>query len=125
MKVIYAILRAFEGLKITTKLALGLGSMAFIILLIGVQSIYSTRVQAAEIQRMYAYELQGVSHIKDASIHLMEIGRSLRQMVLAPNRESQTVLANRLVLQGLNCNKPWTKANVCLSARSGAECSQI
>ena len=89
MKVIYAILRAFEGLKITTKLALGLGSMAFIILLIGVQSIYSTRVQAAEIQRMYAYELQGVSHIKDASIHLMEIGRSLRQMVLAPNRESQ------------------------------------
>jgi signal transduction histidine kinase/DNA-binding response OmpR family regulator/HAMP domain-containing protein len=81
----------FEGLRLTTKLALGFGAMLAIVGAIGAQSIYSSRVLGQEVQRMYAQELQGISHVKEASIHLMQMGRSLRQMILAPdalNREA-------------------------------------
>lgn len=89
MKALDVILRIFERLTITTKLTLGLGFMAVLILVVGIQSIYSTRALGDEVQRMYELELQGVSHIKGASTHLMEIGRSLRQMVLAMDRPSR------------------------------------
>ena len=80
-----AVLHFFEKLKITTKLVVGLGSMLAMVVLIGVQSIYSARLQAEEVKRMYEFELQGISQIKEANIHLMEMGRSLRQMILAPD----------------------------------------
>ncbi|MFZ4479656.1 MAG: response regulator [Rhodoferax sp.] len=75
----------FERLRLNTKLLLGLGAMMAIVLAIGIQSVYSARQQSEEIRRMYDMELQGISHIKEASIHLMQIGRSLRQMILAPD----------------------------------------
>ena len=81
----------FEKLKLNTKLVLGLGSMLVIIVGIGLQAIYSARQQSNEIRRMYELELQGVSHIKEASIHLMQMGRSLRQMVLSPDPKSRAV----------------------------------
>ena len=78
-----------EKLKLKTKLALGLGSMLVIISAIGMQAIYSARQQSDEIRRMYELELQGVSHIKEASIHLMQMGRALRQMILSPDLKSR------------------------------------
>ena len=78
-----------EKLKLNTKLALGLGSMLVIISAIGLQAIYSARQQSDEIRRMYELELQGVSHIKEASIHLMQMGRALRQMILSPDLKSR------------------------------------
>ncbi len=91
-----AFLRFFEGLKLNTKLVLGLGTLMAIVSAIGLQSVYSNRLQSEEIQRMYAFELQGVSQVKEASIHLMEMGRSLRQMILAPDAAGQA--AARLTL---------------------------
>jgi signal transduction histidine kinase/DNA-binding response OmpR family regulator len=79
------ILHFFEKLNIKKKLVVGLGSMLAIMVLIGAQSIYSARLQAEEVKRLYEVELQGISQIKEANIHLMEIGRSLRQMILAPD----------------------------------------
>ena len=79
----------FEKLKLKTKLALGLGAMLVIISAIGLQAIYSARQQSNEIRRMYELELQGISHIKEASIHLMQMGRSLRQMILSPDLKSR------------------------------------
>ena len=78
-----------DGLKINVKLAIGLGAMCLIILVIGVQSIYLARVQGEELRRMSDLELQGISNIKSANISLMEIGRSLRQMVLASDAGSR------------------------------------
>ncbi len=78
-----------ERLNISTKLAIGLGSMLLVVVLIGVQSLYSARKQSAEIRRMYDIELQGVSMIKEAATHFMETGRSLRQMALAPDSASR------------------------------------
>ena len=59
--------------------------MLAIVLVIGGQAVYSSRQQSAAIQRMYELELKGVSNIKQASIHLMEVGRALRQMILSNN----------------------------------------
>ncbi len=81
--------RHLEGLKIKTKLLLGLGSLLAMLTASGLQSIYANRLHNEQIQRMYDVELQGVSHIKTANTHLMELGRSLRQMILAPDEASR------------------------------------
>ena len=86
----------FERLKLTTKLTLGFGSMLALVVLIGLQSIYSVRLQNAEIQRLYEFELKGISHVKDAEVHLMETGRALRQMLLAPDAASRVTARNAL-----------------------------
>ncbi len=76
-------MKFLESLKLNTKLTLTMGAMLLIVIALGAQSIYSTKIQSEEVTRMYEMELQGVSHIKEASIHLMQMGRSLRQMILA------------------------------------------
>ena len=83
------LLNHFEKIKLQTKLVLSLGSLLVIVVMIGLQSIYSARVQADEVRRMYDFELQGISQIKEANIHLMEVGRSLRQMILAPDAKNR------------------------------------
>ena len=74
-----------EKKPLGTQLRWGIGTLLGIALLLGGQSIYGARQQAIQIRHMYEVDLLGVSHIKEANIHLMEIGRSLRQMMLAPN----------------------------------------
>ena len=80
-----SIVRLLEGLKINTKLALASGGLLLVVFVVGIQSIYSMRLQAAEIQRMYSYELLGISHIKEADVQLMTVARALRQMALSPD----------------------------------------
>ncbi len=86
-----ALLHALERLRIDTKLALGLGSMVLVVVFTGLYAIYNGHRQSEEISRMYAFELQGISDIKEANIHLMEVGRTLRQMILAPDAASREV----------------------------------
>jgi len=73
-----------ERLSLNSKLGWGIGVLLGIALLLGGQSIYSARQQTEQVRRMYELELLGVSQIKEANIHLMEVGRSLRQMMLSP-----------------------------------------
>ncbi len=84
------IISHFEGLKIWTKLALAFSGLLLVSVLVGLQSIYSNRMQAEEVQRMYNMELKGVSSVKEANIQFMAIGRDLRQMALAPDEPSRT-----------------------------------
>jgi len=86
----------FEGLKINTKLALAFGGLVAVIFLVGAQSIYSNRLQAQEVQRMYFYELQGISDVKEANIQLMAVGRYMRQMALAPDAASRATARSQL-----------------------------
>ena len=86
------LLERFERLNMGVKLAFGLGAMLLLVVSIGVQSLYSAGRQADEVRRMYEVELKGVSKIKEAAIHFMETGRSLRQMIMAPDA-SQRALA--------------------------------
>jgi hypothetical protein len=84
-----ALLQFFECMKIQTKLLLGLGSMLFIILLIGIQSLYGNRLRGMEIQNMYQNEVLGIVKVGEANIHLLEVGRALRQVMLAPDAFTQ------------------------------------
>ena len=80
----------FEQLKIRSKLLIGFGLLLVLVMGLGLQSIYSTRAQAEKIRHMYEFELKGVSAIKDSSVHLMEVGRALRQMALASNAQRRS-----------------------------------
>jgi len=90
------LLTRFDGLKISTKLALAFAVLLLVALLMGLQSIYSSRLQAAEVQRMYTMELQGISSIKEANIQLMAVGRYLRQLALAPDPSSRALALREL-----------------------------
>jgi signal transduction histidine kinase/DNA-binding response OmpR family regulator/HAMP domain-containing protein len=81
--------RFFEKLKISTKLALGLGIMLVLLITLALQAIYGDHLQVEEIDRMYAVELTGLSNLTQANTHLMETGRALRQMILAPDAPSR------------------------------------
>ena len=82
-------LNFLERLKLSTKLVFGLGAMMAITIAIGLQAIHSIRLQSKEINRMYELELQGLSHIKEATIEFMQTGRSLRQVILSPDAKSR------------------------------------
>ena len=92
----HRIIARFEGLKISTKLSLAMGGMLLLALLVGLQSIYSNRLQADEVQRMYNMELQGISAIKEANIQFMAVGRYLRQLALAPDASSRFTAQQQL-----------------------------
>jgi hypothetical protein len=98
-----AILNFFERRTLGSKLRWGIGLLLGITLLIGGASIHTARQQAEQVRRMYEQELLGVSAIKEANIHLMEIGRSLRQTLLAPNTDErrkaqQSIAGARLLM---------------------------
>jgi signal transduction histidine kinase/CheY-like chemotaxis protein/HAMP domain-containing protein len=107
------ILNFFERRTLGSKLRWGIGLLLGITLLIGGESIHTARQQAEQVRRMYEHELLGVSAIKEANIHLMEVGRSLRQVLLAPNagerlKARQDIAAARLVmLQSIEQSKPY------------------
>jgi signal transduction histidine kinase/CheY-like chemotaxis protein len=86
-----------EKLTLGTKLRWGIGVLLGITLLLGAQAIYSSRQQADQVHKMYELELLGVSTLKGASIHLMEVGRSLRVMMLAPNAAERAKAQRALI----------------------------
>jgi signal transduction histidine kinase/CheY-like chemotaxis protein/HAMP domain-containing protein len=91
------LLRHFEGFRIQTKLGIGLGSVLLLVLVIGAQSVLATRTQRNEFERIYDEEFRGISTVKEANIHLMEMGRSLRQLLLAVDTDGRN--ASRRTLE--------------------------
>ncbi|MDD2808617.1 response regulator [Rhodoferax sp.] len=90
------LVNTFERFTLQAKLALGMGAMLGIALLTGVYAIYSSRAQAEQVRVMYEQQLLGVSALKEANIHLVEVGRSLRQMILAPDFSRRETAATSL-----------------------------
>ena len=72
-----------EKLKLSTKLLIGFSVGLLIAILIGVNAISSLNKMSEQVQVLYAQELLGVSHLKEANINLIYMGRSMRQMMLA------------------------------------------
>jgi signal transduction histidine kinase/HPt (histidine-containing phosphotransfer) domain-containing protein/ActR/RegA family two-component response regulator len=81
----HSLMEFFERLTLGRKLRYGLGVMLGIILLMGVHAIIGERQQAAQLRDMYSLKLLGLSVTKEAHTHLMEVGRDLRQLLLARN----------------------------------------
>jgi two-component system sensor histidine kinase/response regulator len=78
-----------EKYKLSSKLLIGFSVGLLIAILIGVNAIRSLNEMSEQTQVLYEQELLGVSHLKEANINLIYMGRSMRQMMLAPDAEGR------------------------------------
>lgn len=72
-----------EKLKLNSKLILGFSSGLLIAALVGYQSLTALTEMEGEMEQHYERETLGISHIKEANINLVYIGRALRNAMLA------------------------------------------
>ena len=79
------IIVVLEKLKLSSKLLIGFSVGLFIAILIGVNAIRSLNEMSEQAQAIYEKELLGISHLKEANINLIYMGRSMRQMMMAPD----------------------------------------
>ena len=77
------VMAVLEKLKLSTKLLIGFGGGLLLAILIGVNAIMSLDKMNEQTQAIYENELLGISHLKEANINLIYMGRSMRQMMLA------------------------------------------
>ncbi len=76
------VISALERLRLETKLMLGFGFALLIALVIGLYNVYSLAGANKAAQVLYVEDVLGISHIKEANINLIRLGRNLRQMML-------------------------------------------
>ena len=72
-----------ERLKLNTKLILGFSSGLIIAAAIGFYSLSGITALVTDMERLYDIDLLGITHIQEANINLVYIGRSLRHMMIA------------------------------------------
>ena len=90
--IVNGLVRYMGRLQLNTKLLLGFGFVLLIALLIGSRSLYDTAQLNNAAQQLYEQDVLGISHIKEANINLIYIGRSLRTIALVSDparRETQ------------------------------------
>ncbi|MCF8160919.1 MAG: response regulator [Polaromonas sp.] len=116
----FASMDFLERLTLKGKLRYGLGVLLSIILLLGVHSIHDSREQAAQLRDMYTMKLLDLSVTQDAHTHMMQVGRNLRQLLLARDAGERAIAQRALdqALQELRRNMEGSKI------RFGAEQSQ-
>ncbi|MBF0096155.1 MAG: response regulator [Magnetococcales bacterium] len=78
-----------ERRPLTGKLVLGFTAMLLGTLGLGWHSLHTLHTLNNEIQHLYNREMLGVSHAKEAAIQLAQMGRALRQAVLATSAEER------------------------------------
>lgn len=77
------ILTFVEKFQLNTKLAIGFSSGILIAATIGIYSVLSVMSLKSDMETMYEMDLLGISHIKEANINLIYMGRAMRQMMIA------------------------------------------
>ena len=78
-----------EKLKLPNKLLIGFSVGLLIAMLIGANAISSLNEMSEQAQVLYELDLLGISHLKEANINLIYMGRSMRQMMLASDAEGR------------------------------------
>ncbi len=76
-------MRILERLGLPTKLAVGFSLLLFMLLLVTWQSRETQYRLSDDLQKLYAIELLGVSHIKQCRTLIYSSGRAVRQALLA------------------------------------------
>ena len=112
MKNFWALL---ERRRLTTKLLLGFGTLLIAILLLGINAISSVRQMSSEASDLYELKLLGISHIKEANVNLILMGRSLRQMVLAADNSARNSAREKLELATLSVERELDAAHKSIS----------
>jgi len=90
------LLAVFERQTMGLKLALGFASLLIIVALIGGFALFSLSQVNQNVQTLYEKEFLGVSHLKETRVHFAEMGRALRQLVLASTEAEQARAAQQL-----------------------------
>jgi signal transduction histidine kinase/HPt (histidine-containing phosphotransfer) domain-containing protein/ActR/RegA family two-component response regulator len=85
-----------ERLALGHKLRYGIGVLLIFNFLLGLHSIIDARKQAAQLHDMYSHKLLNLSATKEAHIHLMEVGRNLRQKLLARDTSERALAEHDL-----------------------------
>ncbi|HIJ61757.1 MAG TPA: GAF domain-containing protein [Rhodospirillaceae bacterium] len=78
-----AFLVFIERFRLTTKLVIGFSIGIVLAIAIGINALSSLSDLEADMERMYEFDLMGISHIKEANINLIYMGRAMRQMMIA------------------------------------------
>ncbi|MET3130912.1 two-component system sensor histidine kinase/response regulator [Oxalobacteraceae bacterium GrIS 1.11] len=99
-----AILIAAEKLNLRTKLILGFGLIMLVCLAAGFQGLYNQQLLSEQIEKMYDKDVLGISHVKEANVNLIYMGRALRQALLAGdsagrNRARQDIATAEMTLR--------------------------
>ena len=102
--------RALDRRRVGAKLLLGFGCLLAIALALGVQSLLNLRTMRDEMTLIYEKELLGISHLKEANVSLVSIGRALRQMVLAPEAATRDQARRELALAEATLRQELTAA---------------
>jgi signal transduction histidine kinase/CheY-like chemotaxis protein/HAMP domain-containing protein len=108
-----------ERLSLNTKLLLGFGLLFAITLVVGLQGFYGMRTLSGNMQRFYEADLPGVSHIKEANIHLIQMESSLRLMMLAPDAAQRHAARINLVEAEAALRKELTEGRQLISSGEG------
>ncbi len=81
----HALLIAIEKLQLKIKLMLGFSVGLLVAAVIGFNSLNTLNMMTADIERLYDDDLLGISHLKEANVNLVYMGRALRQAMIAPD----------------------------------------
>jgi two-component system sensor histidine kinase/response regulator len=76
------ILDIIERLRLNTKLLLGGGGGVAIAVIVGLMCISAVSTLNENAQRAYEVDTVGIAHLEEANIHLISMGRGLRQMAM-------------------------------------------
>ena len=79
----------FKHLKVGTRLLAGFLTITLLGAAVAAIGIFSMSRMNADTDRLYTRELLGIVHTKEANIHLIDIGRSLRNLILASGAQEQ------------------------------------
>src|SRR5512140_2567827 len=103
-------LTSLDRRRLGTKLLLGFSGVLLIALALGIQSLYNLRAMRNEAQQIYEKELLGISHLKEANINLIYMGRALRQMLISSDAASRDKARNQIAEAEANLRSELTKA---------------
>ncbi|MDP2785079.1 MAG: ATP-binding protein, partial [Sulfurimicrobium sp.] len=90
------LMTALERRPLAHKLAAGFAVLLLIALGLAIEGIHSQRVLIADIHTIYETEMLGVSNAKDAQYNYAQIGRTLRQALLASDAAGRQLALTQL-----------------------------
>nr|WP_288378790.1 MCP four helix bundle domain-containing protein [uncultured Massilia sp.] len=83
----------FNRMKVGTRLLAGFLTLAMLGAVVAAIGIYNMSQMNDRTDRLYKRELLGISHVKEANINLVLIGRALRNVMLASTEQDRRAAA--------------------------------
>ncbi len=89
--------KSLERRSLAFKLALAVVGMMLIVLAIGIQSLLVQQSLSDKVQLIHEQGMVGVVNVKNLQIYYTQIGRTIRQAILAPDAKGRELALKQLV----------------------------